>query len=132
MAVDRVMRHQQGVVDAVAFAQGADGRRRDGADVEVATVASSPSTSSSIDRMAWTGTKHVALHDQLVDLARNVWKLSALVVDATGVGAGLASFLADQRGRGPRRMIISPFLFEEEDEVRSRLGLHRAHRRRPD
>ena len=56
--------------------------------------------------MAWTGTKHVALHDQLVDLARNVWRLSALVVDATGVGAGLASFLADQLGRGPRRVIV--------------------------
>ena len=25
-----------------------------------------------VDRMAWTGTKHTALHDQLVDLARNV------------------------------------------------------------
>src|SRR5215204_5882827 len=64
-----------------------------------------------VDRMAWTGTKHVALHDQLVDLARNVWNLSALVVDATGVGTGLASFLADQLGRGPRRVIVSPFLF---------------------
>jgi hypothetical protein len=37
-----------------------------------------------VDRMAWTGTKHTALHDQLVDLAGNVWKLSALVIDATG------------------------------------------------
>src|SRR5215207_1893295 len=64
-----------------------------------------------VDRMAWTGTKHVALHDQLVDLARNVWKLSALVVDATGVGAGLASFLADQLARGPRRVIVGPFVF---------------------
>jgi hypothetical protein len=64
-----------------------------------------------VDRMAWTGTKHVALHDQIVDLARNVWRLSALVVDATGVGAGLASFLADQLGRGPRRVIMEPFIF---------------------
>jgi hypothetical protein len=64
-----------------------------------------------VDRMAWTGTKHVVLHDQLVDLARNVWKLSALVVDATGVGAGLASFLADQLTKGPRRVIVEPFVF---------------------
>src|SRR5215207_11749890 len=64
-----------------------------------------------VDRMAWTGTKHTALHDQLVDLALNVWKLSALVVDTTGVGAGLASFLADQLGRGPRRVIVDPFVF---------------------
>ena len=53
-----------------------------------------------VDRMAWTGTKHMALHDQLVDLARNVWSLSALVVDAPGSGPGLASFLADRLGQG--------------------------------
>jgi hypothetical protein len=64
-----------------------------------------------VDRMAWTGTKHVALHDQVVDLARNVWKLSALVVDATGVGAGLSSFLADRLSSGPRRVIVEPFVF---------------------
>jgi hypothetical protein len=64
-----------------------------------------------VDRMAWTGTKHTALHKQLIDLARNVWTLSALVVDATGVGAGLASFLADQLGRGPRRVMVEPFVF---------------------
>jgi hypothetical protein len=64
-----------------------------------------------VDRMAWTGTKHTALHDQLVDLARNVWGLSALVVDATGVGAGLASFLADRLGKGPRKVIVEPFVF---------------------
>jgi hypothetical protein len=64
-----------------------------------------------VDRMAWTGTKHVALHEQLVDLARTVWKLSALVVDATGVGAGLSSFLADRLSSGPRRVIVEPFVF---------------------
>src|SRR5918994_4974833 len=64
-----------------------------------------------VDRMAWTGTKHVALHEQLVDLARTVWKLSALVVDATGVGAGLSSFLADRLSSGPQRIIVEPFVF---------------------
>jgi hypothetical protein len=64
-----------------------------------------------VDRMAWTGPKHAALHDQLVDLARNVWGLSALVVDATGVGAGLASFLADRLKQGPKRVIVEPFVF---------------------
>jgi hypothetical protein len=65
--------------------------------------------------MAWTGVKHTALHEQLVDLARNVWGLAALVVDATGVGAGLASFLADALGRrtgdGGRKVIVEPFVF---------------------
>jgi membrane protein YqaA with SNARE-associated domain len=44
--------------------------------------------------MAWTGVRHTALHAQLVHLARDVWRASVVVVDATGVGAGLASFLA--------------------------------------
>jgi hypothetical protein len=47
-------------------------------------------------------------------------KLSALVVDATGVGAGLASFLGDQLGRGPRRVIVSPFLLNR--KTKSDLG----------
>lgn len=64
-----------------------------------------------VDRMAWTGARHTALHAQLVDLVRNVWGMAALVVDATGVGAGLASFLADALGHGPRRVIVEPFVF---------------------
>jgi hypothetical protein len=68
------------------------------------------------------------LHEQLVDLARTVWRLSALVVDATRVGAGLASFLADQLGRGQgrfggdgsRRVIVSPFLLNR--KTKSDLG----------
>ena len=47
-----------------------------------------------VDRMAWTGVRHTALHARLVDLARTVWRASVVVVDATGVGAGLASFLS--------------------------------------
>ena len=64
-----------------------------------------------VDRMAWTGQRHTALHPQLVELVRNVWRLRALVVDATGVGAGLASFLADAIGKGPRKTIVEPFVF---------------------
>jgi hypothetical protein len=33
------------------------------------------------------------------------------VVNATGVAAGLTSFLADQLGQGPRRVIVTPLLF---------------------
>jgi hypothetical protein len=51
-----------------------------------------------VDRMAWTGVAHAALHRQLVDLATAVWGAGAVVVDATGVGAGLASFLAAALG----------------------------------
>jgi hypothetical protein len=46
-----------------------------------------------------------------VDLARNAWKLRAVVVDATGVAAGLASFLANQLGRGLQNVIVATLLF---------------------
>lgn len=62
-----------------------------------------------VDRMAWTGVRHTALHAQLVDLARNVWRASLVVVDATGIGAGLASFLTAELARS--RVRVMPFLF---------------------
>jgi hypothetical protein len=63
--------------------------------------------------MAWTGVKHVALHAQLVDLARHVWRASMVVVDATGIGAGLASFLAAALGdrRAGAMVPVMPFVF---------------------
>lgn len=66
-----------------------------------------------VDRMAWTRVKHVALHAQLVDLARHVWRASMVVVDATGIGAGLASFLAAALGdrRSGAAIPVLPFVF---------------------
>ncbi len=57
--------------------------------------------------------RHVALHAQLVDLARQVWRASMVVVDATGIGAGLASFLAAALGDRRRGTVIPvlPFVF---------------------
>lgn len=63
-----------------------------------------------VDRRAWTGSKHTALHAQLIDLARTVWRASVVVVDATGVGAGLASFLAAELARPPR-VRVHAFVF---------------------
>ena len=76
-----------------------------------------------VDRRLWTGIRHTVLHDQLVDLARNVWKASWVVVDATGVGAGLASFLKATLGRtrGSQTTVnVIPFLFTSASK--SRLG----------
>jgi hypothetical protein len=66
-----------------------------------------------VDRMAWTGVRHTALHGQLVHLAREIWRASVVVVDATGVGAGLASFLAAtlSERRGGRAIPVMPFIF---------------------
>src|SRR5690606_27297500 len=51
-----------------------------------------------VRRYLWTGVKHTALHAQIIDLARTVWRARYVVVDATGVGAGLTSFLRASLG----------------------------------
>ncbi len=43
-------------------------------------------------RRQWLGVKHTSLYAQLLALAES-WQARYLIVDATGVGAGLASFL---------------------------------------
>ncbi len=51
-----------------------------------------------IDLHYWTGRKHADQYAQILDLSRNVWRASRVVVDATGVGAGIASFLVTALG----------------------------------
>jgi hypothetical protein len=46
-----------------------------------------------VDRKLWLGTRHSSLYGQLLALQRH-WGATWVVVDSTGVGAGLASFLA--------------------------------------
>ncbi|HEU5329109.1 MAG TPA: hypothetical protein VFU78_13520 [Thermomicrobiales bacterium] len=60
-----------------------------------------------VDRRVWTGARHTDLHATLVDLARNHWHARAVIVDATGVGAGLTSFLAATLGEH----VVRPFIF---------------------
>ena len=62
-----------------------------------------------VDRAEWVGVKHTTLYGKLLDLARAVWKARYLVVDATGVGAGLASFLA--AAMKGSRCEVHPFVF---------------------
>lgn len=45
-----------------------------------------------VKRWQWIGANHVTLQTTIRDIALE-WKVRAVVVDATGVGAGLASFL---------------------------------------
>ncbi len=59
-----------------------------------------------VRRYLWTGTKHTLLHQQVATIART-WRAQALVVDATGVGAGLASFLQATLGEH----VVLPFTF---------------------
>ncbi len=71
-------------------------------------------TYRAVDRRLWVGQPHVKLYGQIVSLAKT-WNPYTLVVDATGIGAGLAEFL----GRAlPGRVI--PFAFNA--QTKSQLG----------
>lgn len=72
----------------------------------VASGMSAQPTYELVARYAWTGTRQTVLHDRIVNLAR-VWAVRHVVIDATGVGAGLASFLRATLGE----RIVSPFVF---------------------
>lgn len=67
-----------------------------------------------VDRRFWLGVKHTSLHGQIVALAGH-WGAMFVVVDATGVGAGLASFLVEALGEK-----VIPVLFSA--KVKSDLG----------
>jgi hypothetical protein len=65
-------------------------------------------------RRLWTGVKHTALYGQLHGLIET-WQPRVVVMDATGIGAGLASFLEK---RFPSKIL--PFLFNHVSK--SKLG----------
>ena len=67
-----------------------------------------------VDRKLWLGVKHTSLHAQILALA-NHWHAMFVVVDATGVGAGLASFLGKALGERLIPVVFSP-------KVKSDLG----------
>lgn len=67
-----------------------------------------------VQRRQWLGVRHTDLYAELVSLAE-VWQARWLVVDATGVGAGLAAFL---RRALPGR--VAPFQFNAASK--SKLG----------
>jgi hypothetical protein len=67
-----------------------------------------------VGRWEWVGTKHTSLYAQIMALVE-VWKPRYLVIDATGVGAGLSSFLEKAL---PGRVI--PYLFNA--QTKSKLG----------
>jgi len=65
-------------------------------------------------RQSWIGVKHTSLYGQILNLA-STWNAKFLVTDATGVGAGLTSFLA--RSLGDK---VIPYVFNS--RTKSDLG----------
>ncbi|MEK7847974.1 MAG: hypothetical protein AAB270_03515 [Chloroflexota bacterium] len=64
----------------------------------------------------WTGRPHPELYAALADVLKGVWGCRRVLVDATGVGAGVASFLARSLGPG----VVVPFTFTA--PAKSQLG----------
>jgi hypothetical protein len=67
-----------------------------------------------LNRELWTGEKHSTQYARLLALVER-WQPRKVVVDASGVGAGVASFLADRLGE---RVVQLGFT----RQVKSRLG----------
>jgi hypothetical protein len=58
------------------------------------------------EHYTWTGKKHFDLYPGLVDILKNIWHCQRIVVDATGVGQPVASFLRQALGSK-----VIPFTF---------------------
>jgi hypothetical protein len=67
-----------------------------------------------VARYEWTGTRHTTLHDRIVALATRVWHARQVIIDSTGIGAGLASFLSATLGE----RIVTPFVFSSASKSR--------------
>ncbi len=59
-----------------------------------------------VEHYAFTGIKHPDLYARMVDIIKNVWQCKRVVVDATGIGQPVASFLRQELGSR-----IVPFTF---------------------
>ncbi|MFH1381553.1 MAG: hypothetical protein ABIH70_01530 [Chloroflexota bacterium] len=70
-----------------------------------------------VEHYSWTGEKHTDLYPQLVDLLKNVWRCRRVMVDATGVGQPVCSFLQQALGS-----VVIPFTFTQ--PAKSELGFN--------
>ena len=70
-----------------------------------------------VEHYWWTGRKHTELYPQLVDILKNVWRCKKIVVDATGIGQPVSSFLRQSLGAK-----VSPFTFTQPSK--SELGFN--------
>jgi len=64
-----------------------------------------------VEQYQWTGTPHSQLYHQMVDIFQNVWDCRRIVVDATGIGQPVASFLRKELGNR-----VIPFTFSSKSK----------------
>ncbi len=72
-----------------------------------------------VEHYAWTGRKHRELIPQLVVLLKRVWQVRHVVVDATGVGGAVASFIVGALGE----QRVTPFVFAAQSKSALAYGL---------
>jgi hypothetical protein len=72
-----------------------------------------PSKINIVEHYTWTGRKHPELYPQFIDLIKNVWHCRRAVIDATGIGQPVASFLKNELGSR-----IVPFVFSPSSKTR--------------
>ncbi|GAI39598.1 unnamed protein product [marine sediment metagenome] len=70
-----------------------------------------------VEHYRWTGQKHARLYPRLVDILKSVWRCRKVVVDATGIGQPVSSFL--RKALGSR---VSAFTFTT--RAKSELGFN--------
>ena len=70
-----------------------------------------------VEHYRWTGKKHTDLYPQLVDILDKVWNCRRIVIDATGMGLTVSSFL--RKALGTR---VVPFTFTSSSK--SELGFN--------
>jgi len=106
--VDLAGEYEQGMMGG-ATAGNERGRGHDSTVITIAEVdTTDPSTSlragpsqpvlKIVEQYQWTGTPHSQLYAQMTEILRNVWTCRRIVVDATGIGQPVASFLRQQLG----------------------------------
>jgi len=79
-------------------------------------LGASPSVSV-VELYTWTGRQHHELYPQIVDILKNIWNCRRIVVDATGIGEPVASFLTKTLGSR-----VHPFKFTRQSK--SELGFN--------
>ncbi len=71
-----------------------------------------------VEHYAWTGKNHAELYPRLVDICKNLWRCKRVVVDSTGLGEPVASFLRKALGSK-----VVPFRFTAESKSALGFGL---------
>jgi hypothetical protein len=84
-----------------------------GHDSSVVTIAEVDTANPSlpvlkvVEQYQWRGTPHSQLYAQMTHLLEDVWKCHRIVVDATGIGQPVASFLKKELGSRVIPLVIT-------------------------